>query len=114
YDQKTEIGNGVSFTFRDAGHILGSAYVILEWTEDNAPKRLLFTADVGRYNSPIIRDPVAIPGVFDHVITESTYGDKKHGPMEQVAPQLLDAVKFCIEHKSRLLIPAFAVGRTQT
>src|SRR5438034_271656 len=57
YGQKTELGNGVSFTFFDAGHILGSAYIVLEWSENGAPRRLLFTADVGRYNTPIIRDP---------------------------------------------------------
>ena len=114
YGQKTDLGKGVSFTFFDAGHILGSAYVVLEWTEDGAGKRLLFTADVGRYNSPILRDPQPIPGTFDFVITESTYGNKKHGPMDQVAPQLLDAVKFCMQHGSRLLVPSFAVGRTQT
>ena len=114
YGAKTDLGKGVSFTFFDAGHILGSAYVVLEWTEDNQPKRLLFTADVGRYNSPILRDPQPIPGTFDFVITESTYGNKKHGPMDQVPPQLLDAVKFCQQHGSRLLVPSFAVGRTQT
>ena len=114
YGQKTDLGKGVSFTFFDAGHILGSAYVVLEWTEDGAAKRMLFTADVGRYNAPIIRDPQDIPGVFDYVITESTYGNKQHGPMDQVGPQLLDAVKTCIANKSRLLVPSFAVGRTQT
>jgi metallo-beta-lactamase family protein len=113
YGQKTDLGNGVSFTFFDAGHILGSAFVVLEWSENNAPKRLLFTADVGRFNTPIIRDPQPPPGVFDWVITESTYGDKKHAPMDQVGPQLLDAIKFCLEKRSRLLVPAFAVGRTQ-
>ncbi|MEA2708431.1 MAG: metallo-beta-lactamase family protein [Phycisphaerales bacterium] len=117
YGQRTEIGNGVSFTFFDAGHILGSAYVVLEWNENGAGgggKRLLFTADVGRYNSPILRDPQPLSGAFDYVITESTYGAKQHGPMEQVGPQLLDAVKYCVEHRSRLLVPSFAVGRTQT
>jgi len=114
YGVKTDLGNGVSFTFFDAGHILGSAYVVLEWTEDGRTKRLLFTADIGRYNSPILRDPQPLQGPFDFVITESTYGAKVHAPMEQVGPQLLDAVKFCVEHRSRLLVPSFAVGRTQT
>jgi metallo-beta-lactamase family protein len=103
----------VSFTYYDAGHILGSAYVVLEWSANDGSKRLLFTADVGRYSTPIIRDPQPPPGQFDFVITESTYGDKKHAPMDQVGPQLLDAIKFCLEQHSRLLVPAFAVGRTQ-
>ena len=120
YEAKTELGNGVSFTFHDAGHILGSAYVVLEWSENDprrgpGTKRLLFTADVGRYSSPILRDPQPPPGgAFDFVITESTYGGKAHAPMSEVGPQLLDAVKYCIEHRSRLLVPSFAVGRTQT
>jgi len=120
YDHTTDLGNGVRFTFRDAGHILGSAYILLQWDEpsssSNQPttRTLLFTGDVGRYNSPILNDPAPIPVSADLVLTESTYGDKTHAPMEGVEQQLLDAVQFCIEHRSRLLIPAFAVGRTQT
>ena len=114
YQQKIDLGRGVSFTFYDAGHILGSAYVVLEWTEGNATRSLLFTGDIGRYGEPIIRDPFPLPRPFDQVITESTYGNASHGPIEQVGPQLLDAVKFCIERKSRLIVPSFAVGRTQT
>jgi len=114
YGVKTDLGNRVSFTFFDAGHILGSAYVVLEWNENGANKRLLFTADIGRYNSPILHDPQPPPGPFDYVITESTYGAKHHAPMAEVGPQLLDAVQFCVERRSRLLVPSFAVGRTQT
>jgi metallo-beta-lactamase family protein len=113
YGVKTDLGNGVSFTFRDAGHILGSAYVIVEWNEAGADRSLLFTADVGRYGTPIIHDPEPVPGPVDLVITESTYGNTDHADMGQVEPQLLDAVKFCIDHKSRLIVPSFAVGRTQ-
>jgi metallo-beta-lactamase family protein len=118
YGQKTEIrgknGVGLSFTYFDAGHILGSAYVLIEYSENNQSKKLLFTADVGRYDTPIIRDPQEIPGPVDTVITESTYGDTLHGPMSEVEPQFLAAVKSCVELKSRLLVPSFAVGRTQT
>jgi metallo-beta-lactamase family protein len=114
YGLKTDLGNGVSFTFRDAGHIIGSAYVVLEWKEAGRNRSLLFTADVGRYDSPILRDPEPPPGVFEHIITESTYGNRVHAPMSEVGPQLLEAVKSCIASKSRLLVPSFAVGRTQT
>ena len=114
YGQRTDLGNGVAFTFFDAGHILGSAYVVLEWNEDGRDRRLLFTADVGRYDSPIIADPHPLGGAFDFVITESTYGAKRHAPMDQVGPQLLEAVRQCVERRSRLLVPSFAVGRTQT
>ena len=114
YGEKTSLGNGASFTFHDAGHILGSAYVVLEWSEDGRGKRLLFTADVGRYGTPILHDARPLDAAFDFVITESTYGGKVHAPMSEVGPQLLDAVKYCVEHRSRLLVPSFAVGRTQT
>jgi metallo-beta-lactamase family protein len=113
YATKADLGKGVSFTFFDAGHILGSAYVVVEWTEAGKPRTLLFTADVGRYNSPILRDPVPPPN-SDYVITESTYGTISHGPIADVEPQLLDAVKTCIANRGRLLVPSFAVGRTQT
>jgi metallo-beta-lactamase family protein len=114
YGQKTDLGRGVAFTFFDAGHILGSAYVVLEWTEAGKPRTLLFTADVGRYGSPILRDPQLLNGPADLLITESTYGTASHGPIADVEPQLLDAVKWCVQRRSRLLVPSFAVGRTQT
>jgi metallo-beta-lactamase family protein len=113
YGAKTDLGKGVSFTFFDAGHILGSAYVLLEWDEAGARRSLLFTADIGRYGSAIIRDPHPLPGPVDFVITESTYGSITHAPMDRVEPQLLDAVRYCVERKSRLIVPSFAVGRTQ-
>jgi metallo-beta-lactamase family protein len=114
YGQKTDLGKGVSFTFFDAGHILGSAYVVVEWVEAGKPHNLLFTADVGRYDAPILRDPQTLPGPFETVLTESTYGNASHGPISAVEPQLLDAVKWCIDKRSRLIVPSFAVGRTQT
>jgi metallo-beta-lactamase family protein len=114
YGARTELGNGVSFTFHDAGHILGSAYVVIEWEEQGKPRKMLFTADIGRYNTPILRDPETLAGPVDLVITESTYGNTTHAPMDQVGVQFLDAVKFCLEHRSRLIVPSFAVGRTQT
>jgi metallo-beta-lactamase family protein len=112
--RRTDLGNGVAFTFFDAGHILGSAYVLLEWEEAGRRHTLLFTGDIGRYGAPILRDPHALEGPADLVITESTYGNADHAPMEQVGPQLLDAAKFCVDRGSRLVVPAFAVGRTQT
>jgi metallo-beta-lactamase family protein len=104
----------VAFTFHDAGHILGSAYVVLEWEEAGRARKLLFTADIGRYNTPILRDPEPLAGPVDFVITESTYGNTTHAPIDEVGTQLLDAVRYCVEHRSRLIVPSFAVGRTQT
>lgn len=114
YGQRVDLGNDVSFTFHDAGHILGSAYVTFEWIEGGRERSLLFTADIGRLHTPIIRDPAPLQRSFDHVITESTYGDRTHAPMEQVEPAFLDAVRTCIDRGGRMIVPAFAVGRTQT
>lgn len=114
YGRKTDLGKGVWFTFFDAGHILGSAYVLLEWTEAGTARNLLFTGDVGRYDTPILRDPAPPPFAVDQLITESTYGNASHGPIADVEPQLLDAVKSVIARGSRLLVPSFAIGRTQT
>ncbi|MDB5331413.1 MAG: RNA-metabolising metallo-beta-lactamase [Phycisphaerales bacterium] len=114
YRQKTDLGKGVSFTYYDAGHILGSAYVIVEWSEQGRPHTLLFTGDIGRFDTPILRDPFPLPGPVDQVITESTYGNVSHGPISDVGPQFLEAVKTVIARKGRLVVPSFAIGRTQT
>jgi metallo-beta-lactamase family protein len=114
YGQRFDLGNEVGFTFYDAGHILGSAYVVLDWIEDSRKRSLLFTGDIGRYDTPIVRDPHPLPHPVDLIITESTYGDREHASVDEIEPRLLEAVKHCIAHGSRLLVPSFAVGRTQT
>ena len=114
YGKKTVLGGGVAFTFFDAGHILGSAYVVLEWEEGGKVRTLLFTGDIGRYGTPILRDPHPLESPADLVITESTYGNAAHAPVDQIGPQLLEAARFCVDRGSRLIVPAFAVGRTQT
>ncbi len=106
--------NTIGFTLFEAGHILGSSYVVLDWKEDGRARTLLFTADIGRYNTPIIRDPVPPPHPVDVLITESTYGGRVHGPMVDVEPHFEALLKQITESRSRLLIPSFAVGRTQT
>jgi len=114
YAQKIDLGRGVWFTFTDAGHILGSASILLEWEEGGQPHNLLFTGDVGRYDTPILRDPAPPPFAVQQLITESTYGNASHGPIADVGPQLLEAVKFVIARRSRMIVPSFAIGRTQT
>lgn len=114
YQQPTDLGKNVRFTFFDAGHILGSAYVLLEWNEAGTARNLLFTGDIGRYDTPILKDPAPPPYAVQQLITESTYGNASHGPIANVGPQLLDAVRFVIERRSRMIVPSFAIGRTQT
>jgi metallo-beta-lactamase family protein len=112
--QRVDLGNDVGFTFFEAGHILGSAYVWLDWKEGGQTRTLFFTADVGRYDTPILRDPEAPPAKADVLITESTYGGKVHGPMGLVEPQFLALIQGIVKNGGRLLVPSFAVGRTQT
>jgi len=113
YNQTIDVA-GAKVTLFNAGHILGSAYVTVEWLEAGKQRSLLFTADIGRFNTPIIQDPAPLPGKFDLVISESTYGGRTHGPVSEIEPQLLDAVQTVLTRRGRLIVPSFAVGRTQT
>jgi len=113
--RRVDLGNHVGVTLFEAGHILGSAYVWLDWRDGSGRERkLLFTADVGRYRTPILRDPQPPPGPADLVITESTYGGRTHAPVSDIGPELLELLRHVVERRARLLIPSFAVGRTQT
>lgn len=113
YEQTFQVHPSVRVVFRDAGHILGSASVCLEIEEDGATKRLAFSGDIGRPQRPILDDPHPMPPA-DFVICESTYGDREHpnapGEMERFR-QIVQ--RTCVEKRGKLLIPAFAVGRTQ-
>jgi metallo-beta-lactamase family protein len=114
YNKRVDLGNDVGFTLFDAGHILGSSFVWIDYKSAGKTRNLLFTADVGRFNTPIIGDPQPVPGPADIIITESTYGGRQHKAMTDVEPHLLALAKEIIEKRSRLLVPSFAVGRTQT
>ena len=112
YDSPAELAPGVQLTFRDAGHILGSALVLLDLAENGRTTRLLFTGDLGRANMPILRDPAPVTDVH-HLITESTYGNRLHPKEEDVKATLLDLCRQVTARRSKLIIPAFSVGRTQ-
>ncbi|NQT83895.1 MBL fold metallo-hydrolase [bacterium] len=112
YDTKREVVPGLEITFHDAGHILGSAVTAIDLKEKGNSARLLFTGDLGRKKMPILRDPEVVHNV-DYLITESTYGDRLHPPREDVKGALRELVSETAERRSRLLIPAFSVGRTQ-
>jgi metallo-beta-lactamase family protein len=103
---------GVTVTLQDAGHILGSATITLDVTETPDRTRLFFTGDLGRPHMPILRDPVVVHDV-DVLITESTYGDRLHPSGEDVKQELRELCQRVLSRSSRLLIPAFSVGRTQ-
>jgi metallo-beta-lactamase family protein len=112
YGREFEVTPGIRATFVDAGHILGSASVILDCHEDGVERRLVFSGDIGRWGLPIIRDPV-MPGGAETVIMESTYGNRDHEPTEDARARLASVISETAARGGRVLVPAFAVGRTQ-
>ncbi len=112
YNRSFPIAPGVRVTFRDAGHILGSASVLLEIEEKGRTSRLGFSGDLGRRSMPILRDPDALRDL-DYFLCESTYGNRFHEPAEDVEEQLAQLVRTTIENGGKIVIPAFALGRTQ-
>jgi len=113
YNEEYMVCDGVKVQFTDSGHILGSAAVNLEITENGITKRLCFTGDIGRYNGSILKDPQPFPQA-DYIIAESTYGDRLHGDISYSEQQLFNVVyDTCITKKGKLVIPAFSLGRTQ-
>jgi metallo-beta-lactamase family protein len=112
YDHPFDVAPGIRARFVEAGHILGSASVVLECTEGSTSRRLVFSGDVGRWGLPIIRDPRPPQGA-DVVIMESTYGNRDHPPVSQMPESLAEIIRQTAARGGRVLIPAFAVGRTQ-
>ncbi len=112
YDRPLSVAPGVTLTFRDAGHILGSAITVLDIEENGGSRRLAFTGDLGRSGMPILRDPY-VPEDVDLLITESTYGDRLHDPIETTERQLRDVVVDTYRRGGKVIVPAFSVGRTQ-
>lgn len=112
YHRPFPVVEGITGTFWDAGHILGSAIVQLDIEENGHSTRIVFTGDLGRRNLPVIRDPEQIPWA-DIFITESTYGNRIHEPIEEMKTKLEEVVRRTVERKGRIIIPAFSVGRTQ-
>ncbi|MEJ2719928.1 MAG: MBL fold metallo-hydrolase [bacterium] len=112
YHRPFEVAPGVTVTFDDAGHILGSSSIILDLKEGRKRLRLGFSGDVGRRDMPILRDPEP-PEDLDVLIMEGTYGDRLHSDPSGAMDELADVVLRTIKRSGKLIIPAFAVGRTQ-
>jgi len=112
YDRPFSVIDGVTVTFRDAGHILGSAQVILDSRESGREYRLLFSGDIGRGDDDILRDPQAIENV-DYLQIESTYGDREHSAKQSAKDEIGRLVRDTIDKMGQVIIPAFSVGRTQ-
>lgn len=103
---------GITAKLVDAGHILGSAAVVLDIQEKGRKFRLWFSGDIGRLKLPLLRDPV-MPTNADYLIMECTYGDKSHHDPRQAYDELLDAITRTVQRRGKVIIPAFSVGRTQ-
>ena len=113
YHKWFSVTDGVRAQFVDAGHILGSASVVIEAIEDGVTRRLVFSGDIGRDGLAIIRDPEPPTGGADVILCESTYGDRDHESVADAREHLARVVRETAARGGRVLIPAFAVGRTQ-
>ena len=112
YNQPFEPVPGVSARFVEAGHILGSAAIALDIEERGRKIRFWFSGDIGRFKLPILRDPV-LPEAVDFLLMESTYGDKSHNDPSAAFDEFRDVVRRTLKRAGKVIIPAFAVGRTQ-
>ena len=108
----TGIGPGLRYQSFEAGHIFGSTCMLLDLESNGRKVRLGFTGDLGRPGLPIIRDPEPLPGA-DYLIMESTYGDRVHEPIQSVSERLAGIVNRTYQRGGKMIVPAFAVGRTQ-
>lgn len=112
YGDRWQVADGIEICYRDAGHILGSAIVEVFISEGGVEKKLVFSGDLGNSNAALLRDPETIAKA-DVLLLESTYGDREHRSMEKTLEELEDIIEEASKNGGNILIPAFAVGRTQ-
>lgn len=112
YEQTFEPIPDVKVHLVDAGHILGSSAVVVDYVEDGQPHRLWFSGDIGRRDAPLLRDPV-LPEAAETLVMECTYGDKIHENLEDSYDELIETVNRTVRRGGKVIVPAFAVGRTQ-
>lgn len=112
YDQRISVADGIHVCFNDAGHILGSSETEIWVEQDDAETKIVFSGDLGQNNRPILNNPTVIHHA-DYVIMESTYGDRLHPKNAMSIHRLVDVVLRTVERGGTVVIPSFAVGRTQ-
>jgi metallo-beta-lactamase family protein len=112
YDEGREILPGIIVRLHDAGHILGSAFVELRVSEGDCKRTLVYSGDIGQYDSPILNDPAVI-GRADYVLVESTYGDRVHRNFDLTVSEIGDIIRTACRDCGNILIPAFSIGRSQ-
>lgn len=112
YNQPVVVADGVTATWLDAGHILGSAMIVLDVEENAHRRRFVFSGDIGRGHNDILRDP-SIPNDVDYLMMEATYGNREHEPMDDLNDRICSIINRAVERGGKIIIPSFAVGRTQ-
>ena len=112
YHQLIMVDDGLTVRFSDAGHLLGSSFIEFFLTENGVTKKLICSGDVGNINQPIIRDPEPLPDC-DYLLIESTYGTRNHETTAEPIPVLVELLRKTFARGGTVLIPSFAVGRTQ-
>jgi metallo-beta-lactamase family protein len=113
YNRPIYIDDSARLEFFDAGHILGSAMALITVKKNGQETRILATGDLGRREKPIIRDPASPKAAPDYIILESTYGDRRHDSTNDAMQKLADLAKRTVQSKGRIIIPSFAIERTQ-
>lgn len=112
YEEKITLYPGIEIRFIDSGHLLGSASIEMWVQENNVERKIVFSGDIGNINQPLIQDPQYIQEA-DYVVMESTYGDREHGASADYLKELTKIIQTTFDRGGNVLIPAFAVGRTQ-
>ena len=112
YETSFDICEGINVSFRDAGHLLGSSSIILTITEDGCTRKIVFSGDIGNTHQPLIRDPQYVDSA-DYVVIESTYGNRLHDRPTDYVTALADVLQTTFDRGGSVIIPSFAVGRTQ-
>jgi len=112
YHEAIRVDDGLVVSFSDCGHLMGSAAISLWLTEDGETRKIVFSGDVGNLNQPILNDPQLIAEA-DYVVVESTYGDRLHENRIDPTPAMVDVIQRTLDRGGNVIIPSFAVGRTQ-
>lgn len=113
YNKQIPLSEGIMVRFVDAGHLLGSSSIEIWLTEDGEQRKLIFSGDIGNTDQPLIKDPTYLTEGADYVIMESTYGDRSHGERPEYVTALAQVIQRTFDRGGNLVIPSFAVGRTQ-
>lgn len=112
YGKTIEVARGIEASFHDAGHILGSSMIKLVVSQDGEKRTIIFSGDVGRWDKPVLRDPTVFAEA-DYVLVESTYGDREVESLDNAINQLPDVINAAVEAGGNIIIPSFAVARSQ-